>query len=229
MQKKWEEIADRIWTVILSKVTELKNSGLTLDKIGEMIGLENDNRRSVVSNWLKGRRQAKKTDFVHLMTYLEKLGIDFGQFLNLPAVPTTVINSIDIESNDLPKVPVIGEVGAGTPADLFNIDPEYMLPVPKEYYKNGMVLLRVVGDSMSPTIPDGAYIGIIQNYGTLIEGKIYLVNCPPFGRVVKRVQLNENCQIVLISDNPNYSPITVPDEGYERVILGKVCLVLYAM
>ena len=131
-----------------------------------------------------------------------------------------------VEGDDLPKVPVMGEAGAGNEAELFEAVPDCFISVLPRYYRKDLITLKVAGDSMSPTISMGDYVGIIPFDGILHEGGIYLVDLPPFGRVVKRVRMGKTGEIILLSDNPSYGERVIPYEGYEKTVIGQVCWIM---
>ena len=127
-----------------------------------------------------------------------------------------------VQGSELPRVPVLGEAGAGSEVDVFNAVPEMFLSILPRYYRKDMVCMKVAGDSMAPTIGKGDYVGIVPFDGTLHEGAIYLVDLPPFGRVVKRVRMGSNGEIILLSDNPSYGERIIPFDGYDQIIIGQV-------
>lgn len=126
-----------------------------------------------------------------------------------------------VQGDLLPTIPVLGEAGAGPDIEVFTGEAESFIPILPGYYRNGMWAVRVMGDSMSPLIRKGAYVGVVP-LDDLEDGGIYLVRKPPFGYIVKRVRMDEQGQIVLHSENPEYKPQTVPYEGYEDIIVGHV-------
>jgi phage repressor protein C with HTH and peptisase S24 domain len=126
-----------------------------------------------------------------------------------------------VQGNDLPTIPVHNIAGAGNERDFWTSEPQRQIPVLPQYYHQNLAAVIIDGNSMEPTIKDGAIVGVIP-VTELAEGKIYLVRRPPFGLLVKRVRMNEKGEIILCSDNPNYPPIVVPFEGYEDIIIGRV-------
>jgi phage repressor protein C with HTH and peptisase S24 domain len=131
----------------------------------------------------------------------------------------------EVRGSGLPKIPVYGTAGAGDPQEFWSMEPEREIEVLPQYARKGMVAVRVDGDSMEPTIQKGAYVGVAPLDGPLTEGRIYLVNVAPFGRLVKRVRAGQGGCIELISDNPKYPPTVVPLEQYESVVVGRVAWV----
>lgn len=220
---KWDESAAKAWAAILTKVRALDDGGETLEGIARLLGIKN---RGSISLWLSGGRKAENTSFPNMLRYLERLGLDYMDFL--PS-PTPTIRRVvphapqeQVKGDSLPHIPVMGSTGAGDSVELFSMQPERWLPVLPQYAKPNVIGLVVEGDSMEPTIHRGAVVGIVPYDGSINEGGIYLVQRPPFGRTIKRIKMGEGEQIVLHSDNPAYSPTPVPYEGYEGIILGRV-------
>lgn len=83
--------------------------------------------------------------------------------------------------------------------------------------------VRVAGDSMEPTISEGALILLDRKKAELVNGGIFVLNSLN-GVVVKRIAVNPNGMIDLISDNKIYPVQSVP--GDELKVIGKVVGVL---
>lgn len=85
--------------------------------------------------------------------------------------------------------------------------------------------LKVGGDSMAPTIPQGAIVVVDQSDKELIDGSIFVVNVPDGGidmAAVKRVRRWEKGKgFVLISDNAGYPP-DISLLEWHRLCVGKV-------
>ena len=170
-------------------------------------------------SWVKGSRIPS---LKNLAPILDLLGADLTLKNTIQKINN---NAEDVVVSDNPtnyNVPVLGDVGAGIEAEFFALDPEYFITIPLDFYRKNVIAFKVCGDSMEPRIKMGSYVGIIPFDGNLREGAIYLVNLPPFGRVIKFVHTNENGEIVLVSANPNYRDRVVPYEGYEHIIIGQV-------
>ena len=127
-----------------------------------------------------------------------------------------------VKGEDLPEIPVIGSTGAGNDVVLFNASPSYWISILPQYMRPGLVGLIVEGDSMEPTVHKGAIVGIVPYDGSINEGGIYLVHRPPFGRTIKRIKMDEEGHLVMHSDNASYAPAIIPDEGYEKILMGRV-------
>ncbi len=66
-------------------------------------------------------------------------------------------------------------------------------------------LVKVVGDSMSPTLSGGDYIVTIKPR-LLQPGFIYVVNHSDLGQIVKRLERIEDGRYYFAGDNPNSTP-----------------------
>ena len=90
---------------------------------------------------------------------------------------------------------------------------------------------KVEGDSMHPTIVDGAYIGYDAEDKRLISNKYYCLNIPGEGLTVKRIQVEPSehgsFQIRVISDNPMFKPYVLPRDYLEQnLLVGRVKWIL---
>jgi phage repressor protein C with HTH and peptisase S24 domain len=79
--------------------------------------------------------------------------------------------------------------------------------------------INLIGDSMYPTLKDKSIILIDKNQTNLTGSGIYVVGTTN-GLFVKRLSINPNGGIDLISDNKNYPVFTIPFA--ESRIVGKV-------
>lgn len=71
-------------------------------------------------------------------------------------------------------------------------------------------MVRVSGNSMEPTIPNGSYIAIREvSAETIIWGKTYVIVMEEF-RMVKTIRRHENSDYVILhSNNPDYDDIEI--------------------
>lgn len=82
-------------------------------------------------------------------------------------------------------------------------------------------ILKVVGDSMEPTINNGDFVWVDISCQSPVGDGIYLFSIGE-KLVVKRVQINPlNNSVRILSDNPKYLPITAEDYRLVQV-LGRV-------
>ncbi|MBI5598922.1 MAG: helix-turn-helix transcriptional regulator [Deltaproteobacteria bacterium] len=94
--------------------------------------------------------------------------------------------------------------------------------VPKRDFKAGVVAIRVEGESMSPTILDGAIVGIDTTDRHLLSGKLYAVWLNYEGVTIKRVFVYPD-RIVLKPDNPTFPETAIPTgSAGDEFIIGKI-------
>ncbi len=135
------------------------------------------------------------------------------------------IDYIDGATN-LQQIPVYGLTGAGGEVELIENEPIAFISILPQYNYSDMFSLKVDGDSMSPTIPKGAYVGVIPHSGNIQEGGVYLVERPYLGRMIKRIKINSSGGLALFSDNPKYEPIPLDDTMLGSEIKGKIMWIL---
>ena len=74
---KWSKTACSLWQAILARAQELKDEGETLQGIADKVGAKS---RQNVKTWLAGMRKGDGIAFPELMTYAERLGIDYRAY-----------------------------------------------------------------------------------------------------------------------------------------------------
>lgn len=160
---------------------------------------------------------------------IDAMGIE--SFLDTPTIRRMGENSPEEKNSGsgLHPVPLMGETGAGDPQELFTGSSEHIIQILPQYYRTDMIALTVRGDSMEPTIKNGAVVGIAPLTEDITEGGIYLVSIPCFGRVVKRLKLSKEGKLLLYSDNPRYDPLAVDPAEQEKTVLGQVVWVLQSV
>lgn len=176
-------------------------------------------RQSSLSQIINGTTKSPSLDNVGAI--VDALGVE--NFYD-PGEEKNAGNAKDV----LPAVPLMGDTGAGAPQELYGTA-ETVIRVLPQFYIKDMVALTVRGNSMEPTIKDGAIVGIAPLSGDVTEGGIYLVSIPYFGRVVKRLKLSEDGDLLLCSDNPRYKPVRVNPAEQEKTVLGQVVWVLQSV
>ncbi len=86
---------------------------------------------------------------------------------------------------------------------------------------SAMVLMQVIGDSMEPEIQAGDYVLIDQSQQEIYAGGLYALGLEET-IMVKRVERHPN-QLVILSANPNYTPISLQGDEIETVrFIGRV-------
>lgn len=104
------------------------------------------------------------------------------------------------------------------------------LNIPQSFATPGIYVVRVDSAGMEPYIRKSAYVGIDTNNRHVSAGELYGVRLPYEGVVLKRIYVDaQNNRLVLRSENPAHPEVTLPIEGNEDHIVGRVAWVLQRM
>jgi SOS-response transcriptional repressor LexA len=220
MADKWDEIGEKAWNAILTSIMRMRNEeNFPMDVIANKVGVNN---RSTIHAWLNKDRGSKDLAFPDMLRYLSNLGYDVADFIPISKIKRIEQNAPEeyVFNKNLTYIPVYDFAGAGPEFSLDSLESFTRLPVLEQYYRKGLFSVQVFGNSMEPTIRDGAFVGVMP-YEELVEGAIYLIWRPYFGKLVKRV-ISGNDELILRSDNPKYEDIHLQYEGHDKVIIGRV-------
>ncbi|MGV8139431.1 MAG: XRE family transcriptional regulator [Mangrovibacterium sp.] len=88
--------------------------------------------------------------------------------------------------------------------------PRFSMPVPELSAGKTFRVFQIKGDSMLPIQP-GSYLfcEYVESVSSVREGEIYIIITREEGLVCKRVFLHEDHQLLLKSDNPEYTPYLI--------------------
>lgn len=86
-------------------------------------------------------------------------------------------------------------------------------------------MIRVKGDSMAPTIKDGDWALVDASFRAPDSDGIYLLKIST-GLAIKRLQGSVGNNVIIISDNPKYPPVTAANGDVQ--ICGKIIYTLNA-
>lgn len=119
-------------------------------------------------------------------------------------------------SDDFVEVKVYGKDFPG------GADPIDSILIPKKDFEIGPLAVRVEGNGMSPTILDGATVGVNRKDRRLVSGGLYAVWLNYEGVTIKRVFIYPD-RIVLKPDNPAFPETAIPSKNIgEDFIIGRV-------
>lgn len=104
------------------------------------------------------------------------------------------------------------------------------LNIPLSFACPGIYVIRMDAASMEPLITKGAYVGLDTTQGAVASGELYGVRLPYEGLVVKRCFIDtQNGRLLLRSENPSHPEVTLPIDGHDEYIVGRVVWVLHRM
>lgn len=130
------------------------------------------------------------------------------------------------ESDGYSDVPVYGEIAAGTPIDMTEIDAKFPVPqkIMDKHPNSGLV--RVEGDSFNRRLPNGCYALIDFDQREPNEREAFAVCVNGYAATIKRVKrLANGYELIPHSYDPTYLPIVYDynkDDTDEITIIGKV-------
>jgi repressor LexA len=127
------------------------------------------------------------------------------------------LNEINGDANtiqDMKRIPILGDTAAGQPIIANRVYDEY-ITVPTDGKKFDAAV-RVNGDSMEPNYRVGD-LALIHYQPDVLDGQIAVV-CLDDEVTLKRVY-HHGQGIVLVSDNPKYSPMNIMSDDINNIHL----------
>lgn len=101
------------------------------------------------------------------------------------------------------------------------------LNIPQSFSSAGLHVVRIETAGMEPYILKGAFVGIDTVQRHVASGELYGVRLPYEGIVLKRAYVDtQNACLVLRSENAAYPEVSLPLDGHEAHIVGRVAWVL---
>lgn len=187
-----------------------------------------------ITNWQKrGVPTAKITSLARMVKVLpdwletgtgpKTLG-DFGPAIETPLRPVVVVDSPDDIQHEIIEVPrytVKASAGNGSP--ILDVDTEGTPNYCRSswahshgYSPKNLFSIVATGDSMEPTIPEGASL-IVHRQHDVVNGKVHII-CRRDECFVKRLYKQMDEALLIHSDNEKkYSSITVRKDDPDQV------------
>lgn len=131
--------------------------------------------------------------------------------------PAYLMGWTDMLSNKMVKVPVLGVIKCGEPILAEDNISDYREELEENMPGGELFYLKTKGDSMTPTIPENSFV-LIRVQPDVENGEIaaVLVNGDEEA-TLKRVKRQGDI-LMLIADNPNYSPYVVTEQNPIKII-----------
>ena len=174
----------------------------------KLAGKLNTSRVSI-SRYESGLRKANQDTLFDLA---DIFNVSINEFFPRP-------ENIKPISPNIKKVPILGQIACGDPITAEENIEEYRETVADMLPSGNLFYLKAKGESMSPTIPDGAYV-LIREQPDVEDGEIaaVLVNGDTEA-TLKRVRRQHDVSM-LLPDNSDFEPIVL-SEDYPGRIIGK--------
>ena len=198
------------------RLKELRiQSGMTQRQVAEQIGLN----KQTVSQYELGKRSPDLEKFEMLC---DLFNVAPGYMLGESDLTVRLLNSEELElliKGGPRKIPVLGEVAAGTPIDAIESVSEY-IEIPHSW-AGEYGALKVKGDSMLPVIREGDII-IFRKQTTAQSGDLVVAMVDDHEATVKLFSKTRK-GITLIPFNKAFEPLFFDKASAHRVqILGRV-------
>lgn len=212
-------MVDEIKTIFSKNLNALMNrTGVNVSDVSDKTGIP----YSTVNDWKNGKKMPRGGNLQRLADFFHVNLSDLTSELNINATPS---NIIPITENNMVRIPIIGTIACGDPilADENIIGYRYHL---RETLPSGDTFyLKAAGDSMEPTIRNGADV-LIRLQEEVEDGEIaaVLVNGDTEA-TLKRVKKQGDI-IMLVAENSAYAPYIITEHNPAR-ILGKAVEVVF--
>nr|WP_319218649.1 XRE family transcriptional regulator [uncultured Trichococcus sp.] len=212
-------MVDEIKTIFSKNLNALMNrTGMNVSDVSDKTGIP----YSTVNDWKNGKKMPRGGSLQKLADFFHVNLSDLTSELNMNATPS---NIIPITDNNMVRIPIIGTIACGDPilADENIIGYRYHL---RETLPSGDTFyLKAAGDSMEPTIRNGADV-LIRLQEEVEDGEIaaVLVNGDTEA-TLKRVKKQGDI-IMLVAENSAYAPYIITELNPAR-ILGKAVEVVF--
>ena len=186
----------------MNRLKELRKSrGLTQTDVAKYIGISQNN----YSYWENGK---VKIDTGSMQKLADFFGVTVDYILGNDTIPQY--------KNIYPltpyiRLPIFGEIHAGTPINTDQGETGEWDFADVEYGDGKHFMLRVSGDSMTPTIPDGS-IAIIRQQDYADKGQVVVFALNGDEATLKRYYPQSNGNILLRGDNPEAESYVVTPE-----------------
>lgn len=199
----------------MNRIKELRKSkGLNQTELASVVGTSQSN----LSGWENGKWEP---DNKSLSILAEFFGVTVDYLLGNSGAPE-YRNVFPL--SPYVRLPIFGEIHAGTPINTEQGDTGEWEFADAEYGDGNHFMLRVTGDSMSPTIPDGS-IAIVRQQDCADKGQVVAFALNGDYATLKRYYPQSNGNILLRGDNPEAeSYIITPEQlkNGEAHIIGVV-------
>ncbi len=175
--------------------------------------------RSAMCQYENGTRQIPDSTKIFLADYF---GVSVDYLLGrsvTSALPSNVSNIYPLETPI--RLPLYGEIAAGQPINANQSPTDEWVFEDPVYGDGNHFVLKVVGNSMEPDIPNGA-LAIIRHQDYAEKGQIVAVIIDGDYATLKRYIPQDNGTILFQANNPNAQSYVVTKEQCE---LGEVRIV----
>jgi transcriptional regulator with XRE-family HTH domain len=200
-----------------------KKQGITQNGLATLL----ETKRSLIGSYEEGRG-VPKLEMIKRMADIFGVSLDdllstdiskeaekplkMGEGLKVLTVIVTPEN--DERITIVPVKAAAGYLNGRSDPDYIGQLPHFSMPVTEISQNRSYRVFQIKGDSMLP-VPPGSYLfcEYLETLTDIREGNTYVLITSDEGVVYKRVYLNNEHELLLKSDNPEYAPYTVESSG----------------
>ena len=192
-----------------------KKKGMNVDEVGRAIGKSG----KTISAWEVGRGQPDGDELVNLCKLFE---VPLSQFYGRTEYAFINLDGL----NESVDVPVFGRIAAGKPMELDSAIDSF--PIPEKIRKShpNSFLMKVDGDSMNRTLPNGCLALVDTSDKTPDEHGAFAVCVNGYKATIKRVKkLANGFKLIPDSHDPTFRPTVFDyndDDTDTITIIGRV-------
>jgi hypothetical protein len=211
MANKVKKFQFRHFDTIIDRIKAYKNLRYDID-VAELLGM--------TQSAFAERKRRNSIPYEEVMSFCEREGIPYGWIIDG--------RGPDPQTGDFTKISVFAMAGAGDGREVENLEPIDSIVLPSGYSFPSLLAIKVRGESMEPTIYDGAIVGVDREDRNIVNGKVYAVWVPYEGAVIKRVFVDHE-KLILKSDNVRFPDFSIPFgdiRDRENIIIGRVAWVV---
>lgn len=198
------------------RIKELrKEKGIKQIELCKVLGISQGN----LSNWENGVYEPDKTSLLKMADYF---GVSVDYLLGrsvTSSLPSNVSNIYPLEAPI--RLPLYGEIAAGQPVNTNQSPTDEWVFEDPVYGDGNHFVLKVIGNSMEPEIPNGS-LAIIRHQDYAEKGQIVAVVIDGECATLKRYMPQDNGTILFQANNPTAQSYVVTKE---QCALGEVRII----
>lgn len=185
-----------------------KKKGLSVGELAKRVGVA----KSTLSRY---ENQQREFPINELGKYADALNTSIEYLLGIPEQPT---NLVEIKQ-EFVKIPVLGAIACGDPILAEENIIGYTYELADTLPSGTVFALKAKGDSMEPTIPDGATV-LIRQQSEVECGEIAAVRVNDDSEATLKRIKRQGETVFLMPDNPKHTPIIITEKN-PATIIGK--------
>lgn len=189
----------------------INSKGIDQKILAEKIGVSD----ATISYWMRGLKYPRIDKIQALADYFNVKHADLVSERKHDLIKDA--NNIYQISQRTIRIPVLGKIACGDPILAEQNYEDYRTVLEEALPSGNLVYLEAKGDSMTPTIPNGAMV-LIREQPDVESGEIaaVLVNNNEEA-TLKRIKKQEG-MVILMPDNPAHEPFFVTENNPAKII-----------